>query len=500
MAAERDTALRLRAFLVGKPVARLEYRPLPVVAPRDRMLAVFLRMGGESSPWAIAWKRGKSKAEFRSVPEARRRTDVAGKVADFGDALCGHFESADGALRQLWIPGGTHAEMLHFIALRFTKAKKADAALLPRLNRTGRRCTQLFDSTQNPNSALCVDATVRLKEMFAFPCEPIRENHLGFLLAWLENGPGSARAKAAKAAEVLSVSTSLDPEIERSMVSDVEGWNEASSEAVRNRHAERIHNVLESELRRRLELLETAIAVYDDAASENPGAQAISSSSMQEMARFDDSEDFVAQTGIVRSPETDHSPTTAAMSYAHKDADMIAARAALVPFDRSCQEDLIAEGSAFRGDVLSIGTVTIGVRTLRTQVVVATDGGLPLRLRESDSVVVAGDLSGKGVWKITQISDEPNRAIRSITLIAQQATPTGPALKRGSAGIVFHEKLDAELRRRLAKMVSNTKSMAADGMARGAWILEKLAEREAPDAAPDVEQFDGTKTKVVTDA
>ena len=120
MAAERDTALRLRAFIAGKPVLRLECRPLPVVATRDRMLAVFLRMGGESSPWAIAWKRGRSKAEFRSVPEARRRTDVAEMVAQFGDALSEHFDTADGALRQLWVPGGTHAEMLHFVALRYT--------------------------------------------------------------------------------------------------------------------------------------------------------------------------------------------------------------------------------------------------------------------------------------------------------------------------------------------------------------------------------------------
>jgi hypothetical protein len=500
MAAERDTALRLRAFLAGKPVSRLECRPLPVVATRDRMLAVFLRMGGESSPWAVAWKRGKSKAEFRSVPEARRRTDVAGMVAEFGDALCEHFESAGDALRQLWIPGGTHAEMLHFIALRYTRAKKADAALLPRLNRVGRRTSQLFDATQNPNSALCVDATVRLKEMFAFPCEPIRENHLGFLLAWLGSGAGAARARAAKDAEALSVSTSLDPELERGLVSDVEGWNDATSDAVRKRHADQIHKVLEAELRRRLDLLETAVEVYDDAASESPGARSIASSSMQEIARFEDSEGFVAQTGIVRSPETDHSPTTAAMSYANKDADMIAARAALVPFDRACQEELIAEGSAFRGDIVSLGTVSTGVRTLRTQAVVATDGGLPLRLRESDSVVVAGDLSGKGVWKITEISDDPKRGIRTITLIAQQATPTGPQLKRGAAGVVFHEKLDPELRRRLARMVSSTKSLADDGSARGAWILKKLAERESPDTAPDVEQFDGTTTKVVADA
>lgn len=497
MAAERDTALRLRAYLAGKPVLKLERRPIPVVAARDRMLAVFLRMGGESSPWAIAWKCGKSKAEFRSVPEARRRTDVATMVAEFGDVLCGHFDSTDGALRQLWIPGGTHAEMLHFIALRYTRAKKADAALLPRLNRVGRRCSQLFDATQNPNSALCVDATVRLKEMFAFPCEPVRENHLGFLVAWLAPG---ACATQAKAAESLSVSSSLDPEIDRSLVADVEGWNEASSETIRQRHADRIHKVLEGELRRRLDLLQTALAVYDEAAAENPGAQSIALSSIQELARFGGTEAFVAQTGIVRSPETDHSPTTAAMSYANKDADMMAARAALVPFDRSCQEELIAEGSAVRGDIISVESVTLGMRKLRRQAVIETDGALPLRLRESDSVVIAGDLDGKGVWKITAISDDPKRGVRTITLLSQQAHPTGPQLKRGLAGVVFHEKLEPELRRRLARMVGGTKSGADDGTARGAWILKKLAEREPPDTAPDVEQFDGTATKVVADA
>jgi hypothetical protein len=68
------------------------------------------------------------------------------------------------------------------------------------------------------------------------------------------------------------------------------------------------------------------------------------------------------------------------------------------------------------------------------------------------------------------------------------------------AGVVFHEKLEPELRRRLARLVGGTKSGADDGTARGAWILKKLAEREPPDTAPDVEQFDGTATEVVADA
>lgn len=497
MGTERDIALRLRAHLAGKPIRRLEHRPVHVAATKDRMLVALVRMGGESSPWAIGWKRGGAAIQVRTVPEARRRTDVAVMVAEFGDELCKHFDSAADSLRQLWIPGGTHAEMLHFLALRYTRAKKADAAVLDRLNRTGRRCMQLFDATQNPNSAICLDATARLKEMYAFPCEPIRENHLGFLLAWLGTGSAKARALSARSAEALAVSTSLDPDIDRGIVASVEAWNDATSEATRKPHADRIRRVLQPEILRRLKLLETAIAFYENAARENPGTQRITSSSMQELTRFKDSEAFVESTGIVRSPETDHSPTTAAMSYAHKDADMIAARAALVPFDRAAQDELIAEGSAFCGDVLLITTVVVNIRKTRCEMVVSTDGSLPLRLRLQDSVVIAGDVDGRGVWRITNIADDANGKLRRITIQSAQATPTGPVPKCGAVDVVFHEKLDPELRRRLASMVKQTKDMAENGDTLGAWILKKLAHRELPDAAADTEHFDGSTTRVV---
>jgi hypothetical protein len=160
---------------------------------------------------------------------------------------------------------------------------------------------------------------------------------------------------------------------------------------------------------------------------------------------------------------------------------------------------LIAEGSAFSGDVLSVETVVVGTRTLRKQLTVVTDGALPLRLREQDSVVIAGDANGKGVWRIHQITPDPKGKTRTIRLVSTQANPTGPMPKRGSVGVVFHEKLDPELRRRLARMVVQTKELATDGTAPGAWILEKLAAREPTDTAPDTEHFDGTTTKVVQD-
>ena len=497
MSAERDTALRLRAYLNGKPIPRLEYRPVPMAPVSGRMLVAFVRMGGESSPWAIGWKRGRTGMQVRTVPEARRRTDVAAMVAEFGDALCEHFDSAEESLRQLWIPGGTHAEMLHFLALRYARAKTADAAVLARLNRTGRRCMQMFDATQNHNSVLCIDVTARLKEMLAFPCEPIRENHLGFLLAWSAAGSAKECADRAKSAEALTVSTSLDPKLEQGIAGDMKAWNDATSDAARKLPADHIHKVLHGEILRRLKLLEAALLFYEEAAEENPGAHAIVSASMEELSRFEESELFVESSGIVRSAMTDHSPTTAAMSYAHKDADIIAARAALVPFDRSAQEELIAEGSAFRGDVLAVNKVVLRIRTVRFEMVLATDGSLPLRLRPPDLVVIAGDVDGKGVWKITDIGEDASGQLRKITLQSTKAKATIPAPNRGATGVVFHEYYDSELRRRLARMVKQTSEQAAMGDAPGAWILQELAKRAIPDTASELEHFDGSTTKVV---
>ena len=498
MAAERDTALRLRAFLEGKPVPRLERRPIPVSAADDRLLMAFVRMGGESSPWGIAWKRGKHATKVRMVPEARRRSDVAEMAAELSDELAAHFDLDASSLRQVWIPGATHAEMLHFLSLRYTRAKKADPAVLERLNRLGRRCGQLFDSTQNPNSAVCVDVTARLRELLAFPCEPIRESHLGFLMAWLGKGNRDERAEKAKTAEALPVSTSLDPIVERDLATHVENWNDAASDAAKKPHGERICKVLEVELRRRLELLESAIAAYKDAAPENRGTREIVSASMAELRRHDGWED-VANEGFTKSPETDHSPITAATAYAHRDADMIAARAALVPYDRASQEELIAGGSAFQGDVLSVEEIALTSRKKRIEAVVAVDGTLPLRLRLQDKVVVAGDHESNNTWTITTIRDDAAKGLRYITLRSSSADPGGPPVRRGAAGVMFHENYDPELRRQLGGRVTDTQRMAEDGEALGAWILENLARREPRDAAPDTEHFDGATTRVSDD-
>jgi hypothetical protein len=498
MTSERDLGLRLRAHLLGRPVLRLGRVPAPPVETSERMLVAFLRMGGESSPWAIGWKCGDGPVEFRSVPEARRRSDVAAMVAEFGVALESHF--ADGGHRQVWVPGGTHLEMFHFLALRYVPARKAEPGLLATLQRTGRRAAELFESAHNPNRATCLDATARLKELFTFPCEPIRENHLGYLLGWLAPGDRARRLARAEQAESLTVSTSLDPEIERPLSREVEAWNTTTVEGDRDRSAKAIAAVLRTEIDRRLTLLDEAIDAYSNAADPNEGASRIADASSHALSSFVETETYLEGGGFARSAETDHAPIRAAAAFAHKDADEIAARVALVPWDPAAQDDLIAAGSAFRGDVGFFDKVADDRGKVRQEVVILVDARTPLRLRVGDDVVVSGDESGKGAWEIIKIDEEPERSVRSIRVRAHAHPPKGPPLKATSRGVTFHERLEPELRRRLARMVRDLATQRKAGQAPGGWILERLEAHDLPEPAPDTEQFDGTSVRIAPDA
>jgi hypothetical protein len=46
---------RLQAFEEGRALPRGETLHLPLAAPAETLILAFVRMGGESSPWGIAW-------------------------------------------------------------------------------------------------------------------------------------------------------------------------------------------------------------------------------------------------------------------------------------------------------------------------------------------------------------------------------------------------------------------------------------------------------------
>ncbi len=495
MANDRDVMLRIRAYHLSCPVLRLQHRPVPVVNGRNHLTVAFVRMGGESSPWAMGWRSGRASTEFRSVPEARNRTAVAEMVAEFGDTLAAHLERGKHELCQVWVPGPSHLEMLHFLSLRYSKARKADPGLVPRLNRLGRHCGHLFRQAENPNDVSCLDATEVLRRLYVFPCEPIREIHLGYLLALLGPEHWPERQTKARAAERLSISTSMDPGLERQLSPVVEAWNDADSDAAKLSEATKIANALQPEIERRLDLLEEAIEAIELSASANPGVAHLEAASLKSLDEHHQTEAYIADGNAGPDPETDHAPTTAAANYAFREADEVAASAALIPFDSDLQDELVAAGSAFRGKVMRSEMVPTGPRAKRHELTVSTDALSVLRLRKGDKVCLAG-ATDADPWKIIEVIDDALAGTRDIVLRAEKSKPKGPVPTVGEADLVFHEQYLADFRKQLAWKIRETRRMADDGTAPGGWVLDDLRQWDGPDSAAEGEQLDGTAVRI----
>lgn len=86
---DNDTLKRIRAFAAGKPVPRGTALPFRKPKPQDLRLA-FVRMGGESAPWGIAWQSGRAAPKVLTIGEARDRDAVAGMMEELAPVLLAH--------------------------------------------------------------------------------------------------------------------------------------------------------------------------------------------------------------------------------------------------------------------------------------------------------------------------------------------------------------------------------------------------------------------------
>ena len=96
-------------------------------------------MGGESTPWGIAFGHPGKRPEVLTVPEPRTRDYVADMMAKFAPALLDHvlhpkfnaagrIEGTGGRrpelpLRQVWLPNRSHLEMLHCVAYSYHRTE-----------------------------------------------------------------------------------------------------------------------------------------------------------------------------------------------------------------------------------------------------------------------------------------------------------------------------------------------------------------------------------------
>lgn len=373
MSTSLETLHRLRAWKEGKPIPHGEKINVHIADDDDLMILAFIRMGGESRPWGVAYGNQGSKPTILAVPDGRRRTLVADIMAEFGEELLRFFRHPDFSddtpdnyqsdpARQVWLPGPTHVEMLHLLALAYarTRFERDDVELLRSL---GNLANCLYIEQQRPGQQTVMSAAASLRDTYYFPSASIRQAHLGHLLGWLNGGTTrDQRLAAATRAEEDSVATSLNPDVERrTLDSEVERWNNAqrkkdhkaqtASESV-------IEQVLSKELHRRWKLTSDAVEqLRNDRRKRNAHLEKLVESGAKSFYNLWGYRAVLEYDG--EAPKwpnvyTDRNPRTSANRFLRRNAESREARSQLVHGDRELQREELAAGHGVIVKVLKV--------------------------------------------------------------------------------------------------------------------------------------------------
>jgi hypothetical protein len=478
MSASLETIFRLRAWKEGKPLRHGEKINVFVADDDDLMVIAFLRMGGESRPWGVAFGNCGTKPKVLTVPDGRNRTLVADMMAEFGSTLLGFFRHPKYSMespenyetdspRQIWLPGPTHVEMLHFLALAYarTRFQREDLELLQSL---GNLANCLYIEQQRPGQQTVISAVAALRGAYYFPSAAIRQAHLGHLLGWLNGGTSrDQRLDAATAAEDLSVATTLDPEIERKTLEpEVERWNEARKNEDQNAmkvSATAIHRSLTKELERRWQLTCDSIQqLRDDRRSQNRGLNELVKSGKSKFHKLWGEQvlhECERELPYWPNVYTDRHPRTSARRFISRNAESEEERFHLVHGDRELQREELAAGHGV------IATV-VRVDTSRKHWLLKYSYPDPPTLNAGKKLVLAGLQSMK------LIVDEVDYDKKTFT-----ATPAWTKAKPGLGPSALASKDRAWERRRLVML-----NDSAHGM------TERLAHRisRKTDGVPDI--------------
>jgi hypothetical protein len=428
-----------------------ETLPWPRAEAADRLIVAFVRMAGEARPWGVAVGHPSEEPTILTAAEPRDAGELSRLAIELGKHLLPHVphpehaseaEKADvtaiAKRRQLWMPGPTHVEMLHLLDYRFSRSSTREEAGARDLGKLGRACGWLFRESTRPSQVRVFDATARLREAFAIPAEDVRQQHLGFLLAWLETeGTRDARVEAARVAEAQSVGVTMHPAYEEEHLVDlVARWNASREDAPQQAViAARIHEALAPELRRRFQLTERAIAVLERGdRPANPELGPVLDLAAEELvwqywSREQKAAEPVTDPDAPRflgdHPETDFLPThAAARFFAHAHAAEVAL-AALLHGDRHLVEQAVDGGDAIEGTIVKV--VNEGPKRAVIPVwTVLASAEQSLRLREESSVCVVG-LRGR-TGKIRAIITEGGQRTIEVEIDGwKKARPDAPA-------------------------------------------------------------------------
>ncbi len=402
---------RLRAYQEAKPVPKGATIHFPVAKDADLLKLAFIRMGGESAPWGIAYRLGQGDLKIETVPEPRNREQVADMVVTIAPVLLKHLfhqmhspgtaQGPESALshRQIWLPNASHLDMLHMLAYAYSFTRRWPSHQRQLLNAFGRACGWLFREAQRPGQVRVMDAAAALRNSYSFPSDDVRQQHTGYLLAWLQaQGKREAKWASTAAAEKLTVAMSLDPAFERDQLQPAnEEYNEArraGNQRKQRKFVKVIHDRLTQELRRRIELIENTIEVMRaDSRRTNAGVAGLEKLSHEEhwyqYLRVEQNLiDDIDGPAFSPSPETDHQPAAAASRYHVHEASESLRFNALLDDDIELQAEAAAEGKVVQGTVAEVRDEAEGRSTCPVWLV-EDKFDLPLRYRVGDRLCVA---------------------------------------------------------------------------------------------------------------
>lgn len=415
-----DVLRRIRAFAAGAPLHHGTTVRMRRPGPKDLRIA-FVRMGGESAPWGVGWIAGGSKPAFVTIPEARDRDAVAGMMERFAPVLLGHLGHPKYAGKApttgtLWLAGPSHLEMLHNVAIAYRAVQKAPEPRRSTLLALGRAATWLFRESQRGGQLDVIEASAALRDHFAFPADDLRQQHLGFLLAWLGKGDRHARLAAAQNAERTSMATTLDPLVERDELEPRLAKFRDAKGAAQDALAAEIGTVLEAELRARLVRIEAARAVLaNDSRPENPGLVGLLEQATRSREQYLKAEHELAagKKPWLPNPLADHGPVAPARAMRWAEAYDQVAALAVVHHDDDLQKEWVASGEAVAGPIVKVADEGQG-RSCIPVWTIDSPGDGPLKLRPGASFVVAGEEGRTGTIRSVDETPKGRRVVVEI--------------------------------------------------------------------------------------
>jgi hypothetical protein len=399
----RELVRQLNAVKAVGPIHR--YSTLHMRIDEDPMFIAFVRMAGESRPWAIAYgKYSDGAPKVISVPDGRNRNAVMEMCAELAEEMLEYFRVAgytwdpitkenfnEVLMPQVWVPSSRHVEMFHNLQYAYWRVRKGDDRTQP-ITVFARLSGWLFRESTRLGQQVIIDTAKLFRESYVFPADAASLGHLGTCLKWFDEHEDLNSARfAVREATLLRDSPTLDPELDSKIFAPlIDKRNKLNEESKDTSKVDKqIHENLAAEVTRRWELVKSSYEVFqNDSRDINPGvidlASATSESFYSQFQRIEvDMQDPDMGPAYTQHPETDFHGSAAAANYFVMTASDTAYIAKLVHDDEELQAEALASGKAFFADVVNVedlgsGRTTTPLWTLRVQI------GEKLRIREGE--------------------------------------------------------------------------------------------------------------------